>query len=269
MSPAPAVNQPTKWARAMRWLGGVRVRAAAVSTLAVGAAFALSSLGVLALLRGSLYQSAANTAQDEALIVSAMITSRGHAPVPIPEPAEEIAAQVVGPNGSVITSSRNIADQAAMVDIAPRPGTMVMSTGVTLRVRRFTHVHLDLDERFVVAALGISGPPVRGTVLVAYSLGAADHAINLVRLSLMAGLPALVLFVAVLVWAMTGWALRPGERSRSQVAEMAATDLSHRVVEPAARDEVGELARTMNEMLTRLQTGNERQHQLIADVSHE
>jgi signal transduction histidine kinase len=256
-------------ARALRWVGGVRVRAALVSALVVGTAFALSSIGILSLLRGSLYQSATNTAQDEALVISSLIMTRGHAPRPLPDPAEEIAAQVIGPRGNVITSSRNVAGQAAMVDLAPRAGTVVVSTGVQIRVRRFTHVHLDLDSRFVVAALGMRGPPIRGTVLVAYSLGAADHAIAVVRLSLVAGLPLLVLLVAVLVWAMTGWSLRPVERIRSQVAEISATDLASRVVEPAAGDEVGQLARTMNVMLGRLQEASDRQRRLIADVSHE
>ena len=261
--------ETSRWPRAWRWATGVRVRAAALSFLVVSAAFVLSSFAVLSLLRGSLYQSATNTAEDEAYILSSLIASRGYLPASLPDPTEELASQIVSKNGDILASSRNVAGQAAMVDVAPRPGKLVISTGVRLRVKRFTHIRLHLDQRFLVAALGMSGPPVRGTVLVAYSLGAADQAIALVALSLSVGLPLLALLVGVLVWATTGWSLRPVERIRSQVARISATDLSSRVPEPAASDEVGQLARTMNEMLARLQAASDRQHGLIADVSHE
>jgi signal transduction histidine kinase len=224
---------------------------------------------VLALLQGSLYRSASNTAQDEALIISSLMTSRGYVPNPLPDPTEEIAAQVIGKDGTVIASSRNVEGQAAMVDSAPSPGKVLIYTAVRLRVRRFTHVRLDIDKRFIVAALGVRGPPARGTVLVAYSLGAADHAVGLVALSLGVALPVLDLLVGLVVWTMTGWSLRPVERIRSQVAKISATDLSSRVPEAGALDEVGQLARTMNDMLGRLEAASERQHRLIADVSHE
>ncbi|MGC8627108.1 MAG: sensor histidine kinase [Acidimicrobiales bacterium] len=263
------VEIPTGWSLVRHWAGGVRVRAAVVSFLVVGAAFVLSSFSVLGLLRGSLYRSASNTAQDEALIISSLMASRGYVPNPLPDPTEEIAAQVIGSNGAVIASSRNIEGQAAMVDSAPPPGKVLIYTDVRLRVRRFTHVRLDIDKRFVVAALGVRGPPANGTVLVAYSLGAADHAVGLVALSLGVALPVLDLLVGLVVWTMTGWSLKPVERIRSQVAKISATDLSSRVAEPHALDEVGQLARTMNDMLGRLQAASERQHRLIADVSHE
>jgi signal transduction histidine kinase len=138
-----------------------------------------------------------------------------------------------------------------------------------LHVRRFTHVDLDLDSRFVVAAVGYQGRSFSGTVLVADSLGAADHAVGLVTLVLSVALPVLALLVGFLVWALTGWSLRPVELIRSQVAGLSALDLHRRVPEPAVQDEIGRLARTMNAMLGRLEVSSDRQRQLVADVSHE
>jgi signal transduction histidine kinase len=254
---------------ALRWFGAVRARAAVVSVLIVGAAFLLSAVGVIFLLRDSLYQSATNTAKAEAMAISSLITTRDLIPAPLPISAEEMAAQVIGTNGSVISSSRDIAGQAAMVDVSPTRDQVAISTGVVLKVRRFTHVHLDLDDRFVVAAVGLRGPATSRAVLVAYSLGAADHAIKLVGLSLGIALPVLALLVGVLVWVLTGWALRPVEAIRAEVAELSATDLRRRVPEPVVQDEIGRLARTMNAMLRRLEASNDRQRQLVADVSHE
>jgi signal transduction histidine kinase len=255
--------------RPSRWFGAVRVRSAAVAVLIVGIAFVLSAFGIVSLLRGSLYQSASNTAQAEALDISSIITTRGLMPAHLPVSVEDMAAQVIGKYGSVVRSSRNIAGQAAMVDLAPAPHKVETVTGVLLRVRRFTHVDLNLDNRFVVAAIGFSSPGFSGTVLVADSLGAADHAIGLVELSLGIGLPILALLVGALVWVFTGWALRPVEAIRAEVAGLSATDLRRRVPEPAVADEIGRLARTMNSMLGRLEAAGDRQRQLVADVSHE
>jgi signal transduction histidine kinase len=251
------------------WLGTVRARAAVVSVFIVGIAFVLSASGVILLLRNSLYQSATNTAKAEAVAISFLITNRGLVRAPLPISTEEMAAQVISTNGGVMRFSRDIAGQPAMADLSPAAGKFATSTGVVLRVRRFTHVHLDLDNRFVVAAVGLNGPGAAHAVLVAYSLGAADHAIGLVKRSLGIALPLLALLVGALVWVLTGWALRPVEAIRAEVAELSATDLRRRVPEPAVNDEIGRLARTMNAMLKRLEASSDRQRQLVADVSHE
>jgi signal transduction histidine kinase len=251
------------------WLATVRARAAVVSVVIVGAAFALGAFGVMSLLRGSLYQSATNTARAEAMAISSVISNRPAAHRFLPISEEEMAAQVVGPGGTVERSSRNVAGQAAMADLFPSPGSSASRTGVVLKVRRFTHVDFDLDDRYVVVAVGYANGRTRGAVLVAYSLGAADHALRLVEVSLAVALPLLALLVGALVWVLTGWALRPMEAIRREVAELSARDLRRRVPEPPVADEVGRLARTMNAMLSRLEASSERQRQLVADVSHE
>jgi signal transduction histidine kinase len=259
--------RPGPW---LRWLAAVRVRAALVSVAIVGAAFVLAAFGVTSMLKGSLYQSATNTARAEALALTSIISSHGSGRrhwLPISE--EEMAAQVVGPTGAVYRSSRNVAGQPVMASLFPSPGASATATGVVLKLRRFTHVDLDVDDRFVVVAEGFSGPSGPRAVLVAYSLGAADHAVGLVKLAFAIAFPLLALLVGVLVWSLTGLALRPVEAIRSEVARLSATDLRRRVPEPPVTDEVGRLARTMNEMLGRLEDASNRQRQLVADVSHE
>ena len=251
------------------WLGSVRTRAAAVSLLIVGIVFLLGWLGVITVLRGSLYSSATSTAEAEAFDLTSQVAARESAPVHLPVSAEDMAAQVIGPGDNVVASSRNIAGQGPMVDLRPGPGVEATRVGVVLHVRRFTHVDLDLDSRFVVAAVGFQGVALSGTVLVADSLGAADHALELVTVVLGIALPALAFLVGFLVWALTGWSLRPVEAIRSQVAGLSALDLHRRVPEPAVEDEIGRLARTMNAMLGRLEVSTDRQRQLVADVSHE
>lgn len=253
----------------LRFLGSVRMRSAVVSTVIVGIAFLLSAIGVVTLLRQSLDNSATNAAQAEALDLSAFIASRGKVPTHLPVSTAEMAAQAVSKNGRVVVSSRNVAGQPAMVNLRPPVGKVETSTGVVLRFRRLTHVNLDIDDRFVVAAARYKGPGLDGTVLVANSLGAADHAVGLVQITFGIALPILALLVGALVWVFTGWALRPVEVIRSKVDEVSAGDLHLRVPEPAVQDEIGRLARTMNAMLERVEASNDRQRQLVADVSHE
>lgn len=251
----------------------MRVRASVAALAIVGTAFALSAVGVVWSLRSSLDSSTTNTAAAEALDIASFITARDRIPHRLSISLEDMAAQVVSSSGQVLSASRNIAGQPPMVDLTAAPGQLRTRPRVVLHPRILRHrirrLDLDLDYRFAVAAVGFEAEGRSGTVLVANSLGAADHAVGLVEVLLAAALGGLALLVAALVWALTGRALRPVERIRAEVAELSATNLRRRLPEPATKDEVGRLARTMNSMLERLAASTERQRQLVADVSHE
>jgi signal transduction histidine kinase len=83
------------------------------------------------------------------------------------------------------------------------------------------------------------------------------------------GIPILVLLVGVIAWYLSGRALRPVEAIRAEVDEISGTTIHRRVPEPAADDEVGRLARTMNRMLERLETSSARQRDFVSNASHE
>ena len=55
---------------------------------------------------------------------------------------------------------------------------------------------------------------------------------------------------------IVGRALRPIERMRREVAEVATTQRAHRIPEPATNHEVGRLARTLNSMLDRIEASS-------------
>ena len=252
----------------LRWFGSVRSRSALVSLLIVGAALALSAAGVLYTLRASLYRNAAANAQTEALDISTLLSTRRQLPAHLPGTAQS-AAQIVTSNGKVLTASRVFVGQQPMAKIALAPNQTTTLTRVELHASTKTTVGLNLTHPFVVAALGFQITGVSGTILVAESLGDADHAIGVARLAFGITFPLLALLVGLVVWYLTGWALRPVELIRSEVAELSANDLHHRVYEPELDDEIGRLAKTMNAMLARLEISTIRQRQLVADVSHE
>jgi signal transduction histidine kinase len=64
-------------------------------------------------------------------------------------------------------------------------------------------------------------------------------------------------------------ALAPVERIRREVEQITGHRLDRRVPEPESRDEIHRLARTMNQMLGRLEDSRTRQQQFVADASHE
>ncbi len=79
----------------------------------------------------------------------------------------------------------------------------------------------------------------------------------------------MIILVALAAWYFTGRALKPVEAIRLEAESITGTTMHRRVPEPDTDDEVGRLARTMNAMLTRLETSAQRQRQFVSDASHE
>ena len=82
-------------------------------------------------------------------------------------------------------------------------------------------------------------------------------------------MPVLLVLAGGTVWLVVGHALRPVEQIRAAVTAITSADPSQRVPEPGTDDEIGRLARTMNDMLARLEDAAARQRRFVADASHE
>ncbi|MEC4018410.1 sensor histidine kinase [Streptomyces sp. H27-D2] len=108
------------------------------------------------------------------------------------------------------------------------------------------------------------------TVYAGAPLTTEQAAVGTVRNAMLVGLPVLLLVVAGVTWLMTRRALRPVEGIRREMAAITASeDLTRRVPESSAGDEVSRLARTTNETLSALESSVERQRRFVADASHE
>lgn len=99
--------------------------------------------------------------------------------------------------------------------------------------------------------------------------GAIEQSVHTLKTTLWWAIPGLVLLVGIIAWGVTGRALRPVEVIRAEVDSISHSSLDRRVSEPRARDEVGRLATTMNEMLDRLEAAADRQRRFVSDASHE
>jgi signal transduction histidine kinase len=125
----------------------------------------------------------------------------------------------------------------------------------------------EITEEVLVVAYGAS---VKGRDIVVYAaqpLEQVHDAVETVFRLAMVGIPLLVLITGAVTYFAAGRSLRPVEAIRARVATT--RDPSARVPVPPARDEVGRLAETMNEMLARLQAGQDVQRRFVADASHE
>lgn len=119
-----------------------------------------------------------------------------------------------------------------------------------------------------VHAVTRDGTPV--TVYAGTSLAGQQEAVASVSRAMLLGLPAVLAVAGGVTWLVTRRALQPVEGIRQGMADITASrDLSRRVPEPGARDEVARLARTTNETLAALEEAVERQRRFVADASHE
>ncbi len=106
-------------------------------------------------------------------------------------------------------------------------------------------------------------------VVAARTLDGVDRTVGQVRTGALVVVPILTLLVSLLVYELTGRALRPVEGIRAEVETISGTDLARRVEVGSRPDEISRLAKTMNGMLERLESAQERQRRFAGDAAHE
>jgi signal transduction histidine kinase len=106
-------------------------------------------------------------------------------------------------------------------------------------------------------------------VYLAASTDDINDSVTTLITSLTVAVPLAAGILAALIWLLVGRTLRPVEQIRVEVAAIGGTELHRRVPVPPGDDEIVRLARTMNDMLQRVDEASGRQRRFIADASHE
>ena len=139
---------------------------------------------------------------------------------------------------------------------APGPGSVVFISGPPVA-----------DVTYDAAPVAVDGG--KFYVVGMASLAEVRRSVRTLWSGLRLGIPLVVIAVALVAWFLAGRALRPVEAMRREVETISATTLQRRVREPHSHDEVARLARTMNSMLSRLQSSRDHERQFLSDASHE
>lgn len=120
-----------------------------------------------------------------------------------------------------------------------------------------------------VSGQALEMPTGRYVVLVGAGTEDVETTVMTVAFGLAVAAPLVIAAAALATYFLVRRSLRSVEAIRTRVADISASDLAERVPVPAHRDEIFTLATTMNEMLSRLESGQAAQHRFIADASHE
>jgi signal transduction histidine kinase len=107
------------------------------------------------------------------------------------------------------------------------------------------------------------------TVVVAQPFGDVQHSQHILRTTLLATYPVLLLVLAGIAWRVIGAALQPVDQMRSAADRISGSGQAERLPVPASRDEIHALALTLNSMLDRVSASRERERALVADAAHE
>lgn len=186
--------------------------------------------------------------------------------LPVAEAGEIV--QVLDADGRVVASSTTasrtlpVLPADALADLRARAdGSEPVVTGTDASA-------YDRAARVAVAVPGGDAPD--GQVVVAtVPVGEVEGLVRALRLALAGVVPVVTALFAAAIWVALGRALRPVERLRSAAAQVARAGGPGSLPDPGTDDEIGALARTLNEMLDRLEVAAGRQRAFVADAAHE
>ncbi len=245
-----------------RW--GVRKRATAIAVVALALGLALGATVLLLLLESSLTSWSDSAARRDASTIVAEIKDdniKDAQQYLVDSARSGQYAQILQPNGSVAAGSVPAATQTALTALRPRSGQTI--------TERVNDLRIAPGEDFLIVAVGAEVGGKSYIVVVAKNVEAQARTVMTVAWFIAGASPVLLFAVGLGVWLLVGRSLRQVEKIRGQVAQINARMLDERVDVPPTADEIAALARTMNEMLDRLQQADREQRRFVSDASHE
>ena len=149
----------------------------------------------------------------------------------------------------------------------PTPANTDAVVSKTLVIEERSSDEIERETRLMRVATATTQS---GLVVVGGSeLDGVDQSVSDLGKLFALAIPFIVALVGTLAWFIVERALRPVERIRTRATEITGATLADRVPVPTTKDEVHNLAVTVNNMLDRIESHDQALRQFSADASHE
>ena len=249
-----------RWLARWWWRRGLRSRVTITAAAGLLVAFAAFDLLLFNVLRVSLTRSLDDSTRQAASGVVALIDAhRLPATVPV---APGVTVQVIDPSGRITNVSPDADRLVPMLTRSQAVSAAADRTGWLLDGPPF-----DMPALLRVDAVRASDGSV---VIAAVPYNSVSDSLTVVARGLLVGTPVLFALFTWVTWLVVGSTLRPVGALRRAAARITATGVPRsNLPVPEARDEVRELALTLNDMLSRLAAAQQRQRALVSDTAHE
>jgi len=234
----------------------IRLRITAIAVAAVALVLLAASVLLVAVLRGQLTSSVDTALVQRADDIASLVETAEQIPVELAGSQQEGFAQLLDGSGWVVSSTPNLEGQPSL------PIDYDQQTGEVVRTVRALEVD---DDVFRVLSRTVETRSGMAVLHVGTTFDVVAESIGVLTATLAVAIPMVVALVGALVWWLVGRTLEPVEAIRSEVAEIGSSDLHRRVPQPRHDDEIGRLARTMNQMLGRVEASVDRQQRFVLE----
>ncbi|HEY1826131.1 MAG TPA: HAMP domain-containing protein, partial [Acidimicrobiales bacterium] len=247
----------------------IRARLTVIFVLAISVILAFTGIALVNLVHRSLLSSAAN--QIDAVMVQ---TQERFANATVPVGHEitlamqgDVVVQVTNAQGTKVWAASSAISSAPV--LATSVKNFSASSGLGVRFKHAAATRATIAELSSGEVSLISTPRGSGLIFGYVYGGPIQHSVRVLLVSLLISFPLLLLMSGGLIWLGIGLALAPVEDIRRRVDAIAAEDLTQRVPVTGGDDEIARMARTVNEMLARLESASRFQQEFVSNASHE
>jgi signal transduction histidine kinase len=247
----------------------IRARLTFIFVLAIALILTFTGIALVNLVHHSLETDARNEIQGEMQRTQQFFANQKRSstkPVVLAMHGD-VVIQVTNLRGTKVwAASSAIADAPLLAHQIPSPAAN-NGLGVTIvRSNATSSFSPDISSAQVGTIFTKRGPGlVFGFV---YGQG-ISHNVRVLLASLLISFPLLLLMSGGLIYFGMGLALAPVESIRRRVDAIAASDLTQRVPQTGGDDEIARMAKTVNEMLDRLEAASQFEQEFVSNASHE
>ncbi len=237
--------------------------------LAIAIILAFTAFALVSLVHRSLVTSASNQidttmSQAQERLVNEPLSFSRRVSIPM---HGNVVVQVTNLSGTKVWAASSAIINAPVLAVTRSDFEATNGLAVVLRHDRAASPYV--GEVSLGQVETVSTPKGAGLIFGFVYGGPIDHSVTILLASVAVSFPLLLLLSGTLIWLGIGLALAPVESIRRRVDAIAAQDLSQRVPVTGGDDEIARMAKTVNEMLDRLEAASKFQQEFVSNVSHE